>query len=455
MTRRKVKVVDLLCGAGGTSSGAEQAIAEMGLKIELTGLNHWPRAIETFRRNHPKARAYCQDIATARPLVCVPGGALDLLMASPTCTHHSRARGSRPTSDQQRSDPWHITPWLTELRVGRLLFENVAEWREWGPVSARTKRPIKAKKGQYFDQYLGLLDRLGFDLEHRVLVCANFGDPTTRERLFVLGRHRSLARRGIKWPDPTHAKVPANDQLPWRSARECIDWDHRGTSIYTRAKPLQPMTLLRIYSGLIKFGWPARYVIRLRRYLTAMGVPVPLLNLKRYRAARGAAEPFGMVLRQHMGARSLDDPTPAIMAAGGHLGLVTPFVLAQGEGGVPRNVTQPMPTILRGGAHALIAPYYGGGSGLTAKSVDSPLDTVTTLARFGLIEAVTEPPGDDDILYRMLQPPELAWAMSLSDADREYDFAGNKTEVTRQIGGAVPRLTAAALVKSALWDLAA
>jgi DNA (cytosine-5)-methyltransferase 1 len=128
MTRKRMLVADLLCGAGGSSTGCQRALAEMGLEMELVCLNHWPTAIETHRRNHPEARHYCQDISTVRPHLIVPEGYLDLLMASPSCTHHSVARGGKPTSDQQRSDPWHIITWLTELRVKRIIIENVWEF---------------------------------------------------------------------------------------------------------------------------------------------------------------------------------------------------------------------------------------------------------------------------------------------------------------------------------------
>jgi DNA (cytosine-5)-methyltransferase 1 len=112
---RKVLVADLFCGAGGSSTGARQAVEALGREMVLTCVNHWDRAIETHKRMHPEARHYCQDVASARPIECVPEGRLDLLMASPTCTYHSRARGGRPTSDQQRMDPWHVVTWLTEL----------------------------------------------------------------------------------------------------------------------------------------------------------------------------------------------------------------------------------------------------------------------------------------------------------------------------------------------------
>lgn len=100
MTRRsRIKVADLLCGAGGSSTGCARALAELGLEMDLVCVNHWPVAIETHRRNHPGARHYVEYIAAVRPHLIVPEGYLDLLMASPNCTHHSVARGGKPTSE--------------------------------------------------------------------------------------------------------------------------------------------------------------------------------------------------------------------------------------------------------------------------------------------------------------------------------------------------------------------
>lgn len=509
--RRAVTVADLFCGAGGTSTGAQLAIEQdYGRSMDLVCVNHWTTAIETHKRMHPKARHYCADLATVLPLECVPSGKLDLLTASPTCTHHSRARGGRPTSDQQRIDPWHIVPWVAQLKVGRVLFENVIEYMDWGPVNPRTGKPIKSKKGTFFDTWWAALLSHDYEGSWRKLNCADYGDATTRVRWFGQLRHKSL-KGPIHWPEPTHGNGNSVfDLKPWRSARECIDWSLRGRSIYGRKKELSPKTILRIWAGITKFNWPERYQRRLRGYMEQRGIEVP--PAKR---GRGTATPFGLVLRNHADGRSLDLPAPAIMS-GGHLGLVEPFILAQGEGGVGREVGTAMPTIPGGGAHALIAPYYGTGSGESAQSVDMPLPTATAKARFGLIVPSTHGGGldrarsvdetlptitaahrgelafissnfgeregqeprvrsvgeptpslcaqgytplvdagdDDDILYRMLQWPELARATSFTAAGRDYNFAGNVTQITKQIGNAVPIETARALVRSALWDLA-
>lgn len=396
---RKALVADLLCGAGGSSTGAARALRHLGWDMELTCVNHWPVAIETHKRNHPSARHYVQDIAAIRPLAAVPEGYLDLLMASPTCTHHSRARGGRPTSDQQRSDPWHIVTWLTELRVKRLLIENVPEFLRWGPVNRHTGRPVKSREGEYFYAWVKVLKGLGFRIDYRVLNCADYGDATTRQRFFLIGRSDG---KPLRWPEPTHSREGGRDLLGererWRAAREIIDWDRPGRSIFTRPRPLVPKTLARIHVGGRKFHWP---------------------------------EPFLVILRRHMDAASVDAPLPTITASGTHIGLaqpaLTPFLLAQGQGGVARDVGEPAPTIVGGGALSLtepvlisvtggerpkaarsleaplgtittrnglglaaplISPYYGSGSGESCKSVQTPLDTVTGKARFGLVEPV-------------------------------------------------------------------
>ena len=101
---------------GGSSTGARRALASLGLQMNLVAVNHWNVAIETHSRNHHEARHYCQDVNAVKPAEVVPEGKLDLLMASPTCTYHSRARGGKPINDQGRMDPWAIVHWCTELR---------------------------------------------------------------------------------------------------------------------------------------------------------------------------------------------------------------------------------------------------------------------------------------------------------------------------------------------------
>lgn len=387
--KRKMLVADLLCGAGGSSTGAQRALKELGLEMELVCLNHWPTAIETHQRNHPEARHYVQDISTVRPHLVVPEGYLDLLMASPTCTHHSVARGGKPTSDQQRSDPWHIITWLTELRVKRIIIENVWEFCGWGPVDHRTGKPIASRKGEYFHAWIETIKRLGFEPEWRKLNAADYGDATTRQRFILMARSDG---RKVHWPMPTHQK---RDEVkvdlfggakPWRPAREIIDWKIKGRSIFNRKKALAPKTLARIYAGAQKFGWPEPFLVILRQHMDGQSVDGPLPTIAANGTHIGLAEPVIMNGRKGNQALPVSKaPIPTLDTKGG-VWLAEPFVVSprqgkEGAGPRPRDVGAPLPTITAGGSQvALVEPFilnrHGEGYGETrAHSVDEPTPT--------------------------------------------------------------------------------
>jgi len=355
LSGKTIRVADLFCGAGGTSTGARRAIDELGGKMQLTAVNHWTVAIETHTRMHPDATHLCADLESVRPREAVPGGVLDLLMASPTCTYHSRARGGRPVHDQQRMDPWHVVRWATELRVHRLLVENVPEMVDWGPCSIVTGRPIPSRKGEYFRAWLEALKAIGFRVDWRVLCCADYGDPTTRERFFLIGRSD---RKALRWPEPSHIKGGRTDlfgtRKPWRAAAEIIDWSREGKSIFGRKKPLKPNTLRRIHAGAVRNRWPQPYIDALDALMTGRE---PVLDFER---------------------------------VDGVWQLPPAMVMAPGSTGAARDVGQPTPTVVGSVSHHLIepllAPYYG--STAFAQPVTDPVPAVTTKARFGLAEPV-------------------------------------------------------------------
>jgi DNA (cytosine-5)-methyltransferase 1 len=364
-----IKAADLFCGAGGTSKGLLEACRQMGFELDLVAVNHWDIAIASHQANHPYARHECASIDAVDPRKLVPGGRLNLLVASPECTHHSNARGGRPMNDQSRASAWLLLRWIELLYVDNIIIENVKEFRSWGPLGVNG-RPLKSKRGEFYYAFIETLKRAGYNVEDRVLNAADYGDPTTRERLFL------IARRGNKkiiWPAATHApaeklKKPnlfKRELKPWVPAREIIDWNIPGQSIFNRKKPLARKTLERIYAGLKKFGGPN-------------------------------AEPFLIVLRNHMDARPLSEPVPTLAANGNHVGLVEPFTFAhQRRGNQPQAVSEPMQTLTASSSDfALVEPqafllpnegFYGGNA---ARSIDEPLNTVTAGRGAG---AVVEP----------------------------------------------------------------
>ncbi len=448
---RVLKAADLFCGAGGSSTGLRRVADALGVAIDLTAVNHWPLAVETHAANHPDARHVCESLDSIDPRK-VTGGSLDLLWASPECTHHSTARGGKPINDQSRSTAWCVTRWAEALRPKWIVVENVPEFQTWGPIGS-SNRPLQSRKGETFAAWLGALRSLGYTVEARVLNSADYGAATTRRRLFVVARLDGGARGrgGVLWPAATHAPVGTSSLFaldPWRAAREIIDWNERGASIFGRKKPLAPNTLKRIAAGARKF-----WGLDLEPFLIAMehggreldiDKPLPTITTAKG-GAFGVAQPFLVPFygeRAGQAPRTHDISHPlATVVTEPKFGLCEPFLLGQHGGSVPRAVSDPTMTIATDGAISLLEPFlvnfYGSGSGLIPQPLGRPLPTVTTKDRFGLVQ-----PMALDITFRMLRPHELAAAMGFPTG---YQFAGTKSDAVKQIGNAVEVNQAAAL----------
>ena len=431
-----VLVADLFCGAGGTSTGALKAINSLGRTMRLKAINHWPVAVETHALNHPDADHYIQDVDQADPEKIVPEGYLDLLLASPECRFFSRARGGRPILDQDRMRAWTVFDWLTKLKVRVVILENVPEFRDWAPLD-ENDRPIRSKKGAIFQAWFANFAALGYDAQFRILNAADYGDATTRTRFFLIARNDG---RPIRWPEPTHSKhglATMYGQLPkWRGAREIIDWSNPGRSLiddpkYQR-KPLSEKTRRRIAKGLERDCGP------LAPYY------VPLLNLPEHQpehepagpafngnghhepsAATPAlpAQPPSFIINRHGENGSLrihrtSDPCPTSTTRGAGyllvatttpataLGLALPedarvqtFTMANRTENAPRHAglpVAPITTTPGGGGICMFRaqamplehqPFLlGQHSGATARSVDSPVPTVTQDGAIALIE---------------------------------------------------------------------
>lgn len=138
------------------------------------------------------------------------------MVAAPECTHFSTARGGKPVKEQQRASPWHVLDWLEKLDVENILLENVKEFESWGPIEDGDP----TRNGEIFEAWINSLHALGYSVDWQTLNAADYGDATSRERLFVVGRKGKRAA----FPDPTHSEggdEPGTE--PWRPAAEIIE----------------------------------------------------------------------------------------------------------------------------------------------------------------------------------------------------------------------------------------
>ncbi|MFD2641805.1 DNA cytosine methyltransferase [Pseudomonas japonica] len=187
--------IDLFAGLGGWSTGARDA----GVKV-LWAANHWPEAVKWHAANHPDTHHVCQDLHQAR-WEEVP--AHDLLLASPCCQGHSRARGKasgNPRHDASRSTAWAVVSALEFHRPEAGLVENVEEFIAWALYPA----------------WLAAVQALGYQVAPHVVDCADLGIPQHRVRL-VLVITRSRAPLMLQFQREQH--VPASSFLDFEAGR--------------------------------------------------------------------------------------------------------------------------------------------------------------------------------------------------------------------------------------------
>lgn len=143
-----IRAVDLFCGAGGLSWALVEALKSVAIdaeadtetilegKIDLVGVNHWEVAIETHERNHPWARHFHDSVENVNPNEVFEehDPEVKILSGGIDCTHFSKARGGKPADEQKRMPAWDALTWVQRLRPEYVLFENVEEFRKWGPL---------------------------------------------------------------------------------------------------------------------------------------------------------------------------------------------------------------------------------------------------------------------------------------------------------------------------------
>lgn len=213
-------VVDLFAGLGGWSTGAKQA----GLRV-LWAANHWQSAVDWHSANHPETEHQCQDLHQA-DWSLVP--AHDLLLASPCCQGHSKARGKlsgNPQHDASRSTAWAVVSALEYHRPEGGVVENVREFLSWSLYPAWSMA----------------IEALGYSIAPHLVDCADLGVPQNRERLFlVLTRSRK----------PLHLQLPRLEHVP---ASTFLDFTAGNWSeIHKPGRSLA--TLQRVANGRQAFG---------------------------------------------------------------------------------------------------------------------------------------------------------------------------------------------------------
>ena len=360
----KLLYIDLFCGAGGTSTGVENArYADEQCAKVIACVNHDANAIASHTANHPDALHFTEDIRTLglSPLVAhvermkkIYPDALIVLWASLECTNFSKAKGGQPRDADSRTLAEHLFRYIESIDPDYIQIENVEEFMSWGDMDENGK-PISKDKGRCYEKWKRNVRKYGYDFDWRILNAANYGAYTTRKRYFGIFAKRGLP---IVFPEPTHCKDGKTDMMgrleKWNAVKEVLDFTDEGDSIFCRKKPLAEKTLERIYAGLIKF--------------VAGGIKYNSMN------RNGKYQP-----------PSIDEPCPTV-ATQGRLALAKVSFLSKQYSGHPESknisIEEPAGTITCKDHHAFVSAYYGNGNNY---SVESPAPAILTKDHLALV----------------------------------------------------------------------
>lgn len=371
-------IVDNFAGGGGASTGIELAT---GYSVDIA-INHDPEAIKMHKANHPNTKHYCENVWAVDPVKACGGHPVALAWFSPDCKHFSKAKGGKPKDKNIRGLAWVACRWAGLVRPRVIMLENVEEFKTWGPLGRR-HHPIKSKQGETFRKFVQQLTDLGYEVEFRELVAADYGAPTMRKRFFMIAR---CDGKPIVWPEPTHAPADSDEVKdgllkPYVGAYTQLDFSLPCPSIFDTSeeikekygiravRPLAPKTMERIARGLKKF---------------VLDNPEPFI------VPIGYGERKGQAPRVH----DIEKPLPTIVGSGKHY-LCEPYMVQIGQTGFTKDrskdVKEPLTTIVSKNEHCLISPtliqYHSetAQGEVRGQTIEDPIMTVDGSNRYGLV----------------------------------------------------------------------
>lgn len=371
-------IVDNFAGGGGASTGIELAT---GRPVTIA-INHDPAAILMHKTNHPYTEHLQASIWDVDPEKVCAGRPVGLAWFSPDCKHFSKAKGAALVDRNIRGLAWIVLRWAGTVKPRIIILENVEEFQTWGPV--RKGKPVKKKAGCTFQKWLGQLKDLGYTVEFRVLIAADYGAPTSRKRFVLIAR---CDGRPIVWPERTHApaesaEVKCGKYKPWRSAAEIIDWSLPCPSVFATkgeiqeqygvkaVRPLADNTMRRVIRGVDKFT---------------------IKSGKPFIVPTGYGERKGQAPRVH----DIEAPVPTVVGTGKEnlcRPLLTPITVSNTTNSVGGSAAEPVHTVTTAGNQMLVSPsliqYHTEQSeNVRANGVETPLPTVDASNRYGLTTA--------------------------------------------------------------------
>ena len=194
MTKCGYKVLDLFCGCGGMSLGFEKA----GYQVIL-GIDIWKDALETFQFNHHNCKTLCADMSTLTGETVestVGTSGVDVIIGGPPCQGFSVA-GKRIVDDERNKLYKGFVRMVEYFKPRAFVMENVPNILSIG-------------EGVVKQSILKDFQKLGYNVEAKVLLASDYGVPQNRRRAVFVGLQNGTFKFDI--PTAEH-KVTTEEAL--------------------------------------------------------------------------------------------------------------------------------------------------------------------------------------------------------------------------------------------------
>lgn len=190
----------LFSGGGGSDTGLIAAGHTVAWAIEKE-----PKIAACYHCNHPNSDIITSDIRNVDISKLSP---IQGLWASPVCKQDSQARNKTLSKREDASIGLAILPYIEVLKPEIVIIENVRGYRS-NPTCSKIVAFLK--------------NRMGYQVEMRVLDAANYGVPQHRERLIIQARRCG----SIAWPNYTQRQgwyAALADQMDTLTSSSLIQW---------------------------------------------------------------------------------------------------------------------------------------------------------------------------------------------------------------------------------------
>lgn len=184
--------VDIFCGAGGLSIGAERA----GLNIAIAVEKDFD-ASKTFIHNHPLVEMICKDICDIKPLNYIKKYPF-IVFGGPPCQGFSTSNTKTRSLENKNNYLFNeFLRFVDELQPSWFLFENVEGIKSFD-------------KGNTVKEIKRLFGELGYVTTEKVLYASDYGVPQHRNRFIMVGNRLGI---DFTFPEKFDYKVSVDEAI--------------------------------------------------------------------------------------------------------------------------------------------------------------------------------------------------------------------------------------------------